>query len=634
MKKALSYILTVMLLLGAVFIPTENLQAYEANISIGLSSSSVKIGDSVSVSVSVPSNVSGPVALYFPTDLLEFSSASATVNQSGGTVLISIGPDGLAKTSKVTVTFKAKTSGTATVSASSAGDIYDDQYEEVTLKGASASIEIANESSEDEKSPDNSLSSIKLSKGTLSPSFKYNVTKYTAKVGYDVTSITISAKTSHDKATIESITGNGTVSLSVGENTIQIVVKAENGQKATYTVVVTREPQGSEDDEDESESESETESETENEDDGLSLEDILQWQGKTYEVPGSIPSDMIPADFTQDTIVIANKEIPCLSFSKADLTVLCLKNENGANELFVFDRTSKSIYPFVKIQSEKSYAMILLPDETNVPEGVGACTLSIEGKGVVYAYQFSDAAKADFYLVYCMNDKGSLGWYLYDKVEGTIQRFVEEGFGFGSVVGDEIDNNATDIETSAPTDVQTQNVQLQKELSKAKLVQMIAIIVAAVLAVLLIIVLILLLRKRSNDGFDGEEMDEDEDEDFIDEEELDEREYNRRGYGEYPVVKAKEPEVVVEPEVVEDDELEIEFYEMESEDDEIDIEFFEMEPEEDEIEIEFFEMEPEEDELEIEFFEMEPDEKPVVEKKVIPERQVEDLEDDDIEFLD
>ena len=73
---------------------------------------------------------------------------------------------------------------------------------------------------------------MKLSSGTLSPSFKYNVTKYTATVGYDVTKVVVSAKTSNEKATIESVTGDGTVNLKVGDNVIEIVVKAENGVKA------------------------------------------------------------------------------------------------------------------------------------------------------------------------------------------------------------------------------------------------------------------------------------------------------------------------------------------------------------------------------------------------------------------
>ena len=39
----------------------------------------------------------------------------------------------------------------------------------------------------------------------------------------------------------ESVTGNGTVNLKVGENTITVVVRAENGVKKTVVTTVTEE---------------------------------------------------------------------------------------------------------------------------------------------------------------------------------------------------------------------------------------------------------------------------------------------------------------------------------------------------------------------------------------------------------
>ena len=88
-------------------------------------------------------------------------------------------------------------------------------------------------------SGDNSLSSLSLSAGSLSPAFQYNVTDYTASVGQDVSSVEVSAKTSNAAAVIESVSGN--TDLQPGQNTISIVVKAENGMTATYKITVTRE---------------------------------------------------------------------------------------------------------------------------------------------------------------------------------------------------------------------------------------------------------------------------------------------------------------------------------------------------------------------------------------------------------
>ena len=86
------------------------------------------------------------------------------------------------------------------------------------------------------KSGDNSLSSLSLSHGTLSPSFQGNVTEYTAQVGSDVSSITVNPVTSNSKASIESITGN--TDLTEGKNVISVTVKAENGNTATYKIIL------------------------------------------------------------------------------------------------------------------------------------------------------------------------------------------------------------------------------------------------------------------------------------------------------------------------------------------------------------------------------------------------------------
>ena len=70
---------------------------------------------------------------------------------------------------------------------------------------------------------------------------------------YDVTSVVVSAKTSNANATVESVKGGE--NLSVGANKIQIVVKAENGVTATYTITVTRKESGDTTDDNEDEPE-------------------------------------------------------------------------------------------------------------------------------------------------------------------------------------------------------------------------------------------------------------------------------------------------------------------------------------------------------------------------------------------
>ena len=87
------------------------------------------------------------------------------------------------------------------------------------------------------KSADATLGSLTVSSGTLSPAFNANTTNYTVEVPNDVSSITIDAIANSSAATIS---GTGTKSIIVGNNTFNIVVTAEDGTTKIYTIVINR----------------------------------------------------------------------------------------------------------------------------------------------------------------------------------------------------------------------------------------------------------------------------------------------------------------------------------------------------------------------------------------------------------
>jgi len=92
-----------------------------------------------------------------------------------------------------------------------------------------------------------SLANLKLSSGTLSPAFAAGGTSYTASVINIITSITVtptaaqpSAAITVNGAAVKSGSPSASIPLSVGANTITIVVSNTGGPSTTYTVIVTR----------------------------------------------------------------------------------------------------------------------------------------------------------------------------------------------------------------------------------------------------------------------------------------------------------------------------------------------------------------------------------------------------------
>ena len=501
----LSSFLAVILMLGCMMIPDTKAQA--SSLSLGVSTSSVKIGDTVTVSITVPAGVSATVNVTYPSGVFSFSSASDTASSNGGTVSMTIGSYGSTNTKTTgTMKFKAKAAGSATFSASApiAGNQDGDR---VTVGGASASVRVKNESNDStndnsnngnhandgedntHKSADNSLASLTLSSGTLSPAFKYNVTNYTAEVANDVTSVVVSAKPSNANATVESV--NGGENLAVGANKIQIVVKAENGVTATYTITVTRKESGDTDDSDE--------------EDPAGTDEP---QEQCYEIGGvkMYPSEdgdetQIPEGFTLSEITLWEKAYPYWVNETigTDMGLIYLVDENKENGAWyrISEASPYDACAFLCFKSEYGY-IIATPEKLTeaAPTGYVPETINIEGKGTVDAY-VRDGDESTC-LIYAVNQDGVYGWYRYDVQDRTYMRYTEEAV-------------AEDTQQAEPSTEQSGS-QMKDLESQMRLLFYAFIVVVAIL--LIVIVILIIKRKQDDDDDDDDDEWEEVEDDF------------------------------------------------------------------------------------------------------------------------
>lgn len=497
MKKIVSGIMVLVLALLIIVHPDNTVKA--EGVSLGLSASTVNVGGSVTATVSCPSGYGVDVIL----------SVDNTAVLSGGNDTVVVIGDAAGQPNSASVTFSAVGAGTCTITATvrSAGDA---DGNPVDFGGASAAVTVNNtaqqptdtntgnntgsntgsntdgttdgsSTAQTTQSSDNTLKSIVLSNGSLSPAFSPKTKNYTATVDNSVTSLSISATPTNQTAKVTSVSGND--NLQVGENKITITVKAENGVTATYTIVVTRrdatDPENSE----------------------------AQEEKKSYEINGSnwgisteITEEEVLQDFTLSSILIDNLEYPCLSFNNGSLDLIKMVSEDGLNTgFFVYDKDQGAIYPFAKISGEEHYVIILMPDAADVPSDYAEVTLAIEGKADVTAYQKADD---ELYLVYCINDRGEKGWYQYDPVEETYIRYVAP------------------VETvEQVVEAQNPDTALQAEVANLKLERTIILAVCGIILVILLIIIIALAIRVANSRKDVlRELEEEDSEDELDEE--------------------------------------------------------------------------------------------------------------------
>lgn len=496
MKKIVSGIMVLALALLLIVHPDNTVKA--EGVSLGLSASTVNVGGSVTATVSCPSGYGVDVIL----------SVDNTAVLSGGNDTVVVIGDAAGQSNSASVSFSAVGAGTCTITATvrSAGDA---DGNPVDFGGASAAVTVNNtaqqptdtnggntgsntgsntdgttdgsSTAQTTQSSDNTLKSIVLSNGSLSPAFSPKTKNYTATVDNSVTSLSISATPTDQTAKVTSVSGND--NLQVGENTITITVKAENGVTAKYTIVVTRrdatDPENSE----------------------------AQEEKKSYEINGSnwgisteITEEEVLQDFTLSSILIDNLEYPCLSFNNGSLDLIKMVSEDGLNTgFFVYDKDQGAIYPFAKISGEKHYVIILMPDVADVPSDYAEVTLAIEGKADVTAYQKADD---ELYLIYCINDRGEKGWYQYDPVEETYIRYVAP------------------VETvEQVVEAQNPDTALQAEVANLKLERTIILAVCGIILVILLIIIIALVIRVANSRKDVlRELEEEDSEDELDEE--------------------------------------------------------------------------------------------------------------------
>lgn len=475
-------------------------------ITIAVSSGTVQTGDTVTVTVyaenSNGESVTADMNITYDATKLEYVSSSASNASGGGGTVKASGSD-------VDIKFKAIGSGDAYVKAEGA-----------TLTAAGAHINVSGtseaSSSDDNrtKSGDNSLSSLTLSNGTLSPAFKGSITEYTAEVGSDVSEITVTPVTSNSRATVESITGNK--ELKEGTNVITVLVKAENGTTASYKITVTKKdtPTAGSGNAGVSEIAGQAAEQTPEQTTGTESaagSDAIVIDGVNYKISQDFTDEEIPEGFSKANFEFKGSPYQGIMFDKGYLGMYYLVSDTGEGKFFIYDANRDKFYPYVRLSSGEHFIILItVPNGVIPPDNYEETTLSIGEEVSVPAYRYTGGAQkeivktegeesgaasidsSDFYIFYGMDDTGITCWYQYDTVQGTYQRFNEEALSSEDVPQDYEELSKSYKELSD-----------QKKETRVKNRRTMAVMIFVI--VVLVIVIINLLIKLRDGGEDDDE---------------------------------------------------------------------------------------------------------------------------------
>lgn len=252
-------------------------------------------------------------------------------------------------------------------------------------------------------SSNNNLKFLEIGGYTLSPEFSKNTLEYFVEVPNGTSSINVNATREDNTA---KISGNGEVNVKEGNNKIEVKVQAENGNVKVYVINVTVKE----------------------------LDPVyVKIDNKEYSVIRKEGILEVPENYEKSSVIINDTDVLCYKNIVTGNIIVGLNDNNGTSRYYNYDEKKRkyTIYNGHKIGGVN--LNILDMPSSEIPEGYSKVSFTyndnkLDGyqymdKNVTYA-EDSTIKGSDFYLLYGVNElSGEKGIYVYDKLEGTIQRF-------------------------------------------------------------------------------------------------------------------------------------------------------------------------------------------------------------------
>ena len=397
MKKAVKY-LSLMICTFVISINYAKAASYDVTVT----SKTVTVGNSVTLTIKgndlagrfdLSSSNSSVASLSNNSLFIDNDSKSITITtKSVGTTTITIIPTDVTAYDNNTIT------GNKTITIT-----VEDKPTSNPSTGGNNSGTTNNTTPTKKKSTNNYLSSLTIEGYTLNKEFKKDEIEYSIMVENDINKIKINAQLDDSSA---KVTGIGEVEVKEGINKLEIKVTAEDGSIRTYILNVTVKE----------------------------LNPIeVTIDKKKYTIIRKEGELEPPENYEKSSIKIGEEEVLCYINKNTKNIIVGLTDEKGVSKFYSYDEKTKKYTQYNGYKIGGLYLNIISMPKDKIPSGYSKVYFNygdskLEGyqsinNNVTYAAD-NDVKGSDFYLVYAINEvTGETGTYMYDKLDGTIQRF-------------------------------------------------------------------------------------------------------------------------------------------------------------------------------------------------------------------
>lgn len=244
---------------------------------------------------------------------------------------------------------------------------------------------------EDTRSQDNSLSSLTVSEGTLSPEFNKDILEYNLSLSSKVSKLIIGASATDTKSVVE---GLGEKELVIGENDFEITVTAENQSVRKYLIKVMV-------------------------DETPTV--YLKYGKNKLGVVKNLRELTVPTGFEETKVIIDGEEVIGWYNPTMKKTILYLINEKNEKNFYLYDKGVTSFFVPIALLGRNVY-MVDIPKDKQEIEGMIFQEVTIEGMKLK-GWKFKDKEFSNYSLISVMNEQGKMIYYQYESTENTLQLF-------------------------------------------------------------------------------------------------------------------------------------------------------------------------------------------------------------------
>lgn len=149
----------------------------------------------------------------------------------------------------------------------------------------------------------------------------------------------------------------------------------------------------------------------------------VEVNGTTYTLTDSFADADIPSGYTRTQISLDGQERQMVTNESSGIVLGYLRDADDVGDFFLYSEEDATFSPYEEVAISDTTSIVILDDASGakLPDTYAEVKMTLNGNEFPV---WQDTENTDYYVMYAINNNGETGYYQYDSIEGTYQRFI------------------------------------------------------------------------------------------------------------------------------------------------------------------------------------------------------------------